>query len=163
MLSPASIQLGKITPSLRKTPDYTLADGPQKASTPQDWLEVEVSFSTTPEEIDSLDFRYTVQINNTFMDGNVSHVTIPAGKEHYSVMYVPPRMLLRVTGRKPVTIDSIQNIYVSVDYKGLKLAEAVLKPTPPTPNLPFFPGMLTKPETPFALLDWDRYEAVETR
>ena len=100
-LDPSSIKLGKVVPSIVKTPTYTLADGPQKHSTPQDWLEVEVSFDTTPEEIDSLDFKYSVLINNMLIDGMVTHVAIPAGKDHFSVIYIAPRTLLQVTREKP--------------------------------------------------------------
>jgi len=62
-----------------------------------------------------------------------------------------------------VTIESIQNIFVSVERQGWKLAEATFKPTLLLPGLPHRPGILTKPETPFAPLFWDRYEAVKVR
>jgi len=157
-VGPGSVTLGKIAPAVIKTPEYTISNGPQKRSTPGSWLEVEVPFDTKPEEIDSLDFKYTVLVDKMLIDGTVTHIIIPAGRDHYSVMYIAPRTLLKATGGKPLTTASIGNIWVSVEKQGQKLAEAALKPSA-MPNLPHLPGMLSKPETPFAPLFWDRYEA----
>ena len=82
-----------------------------------------------PEEIDELKFKYTVLIEKTLLDGEVTHVNIPAGREHYSVMYVPPRTLLKFTGGRPLTAASIGNIWVSIERQGQKLAEGSLKPS----------------------------------
>lgn len=161
-VGPGSVKLGKIAPAVDKTPDYQINGGPQKRSTPQNWLEVEVPFDTTPEEIDSLDFKYTVLIDKTLIDGMVTHITIPAGRDHYSVMYISPRTLLKATGGKPLTAASIGNIWVSVEKQGQKLAEASMKPQA-MPNLPHLPGMLQKTDTPFAPLFWDRYEAIKAK
>jgi len=157
-LGPNSIKLGKIAPAVDKTPDYMINGGPQKRSTPQNWLEVEVPFDTTPEEIESLDFNYTVLIDKTLIVGTVTHITIPAGRDHYSVMYIAPRTLLKATGGKPLTAASIGNIWVQVAKQGQTLGETAMKPSP-KPNLPTLPGLLQKSETPFAPLFWDRYEA----
>ena len=106
-------------------------------------------------------FKYTVLIEKTLLDGEVTHINIPAGREHYSVMYVPPRTLLKYTGGRPLTAAAIGNIWVTIERQGQKLAEGSLKPSP-MPNFPHQAGPLNKAETPFAPLFFDRYEAVKT-
>ena len=46
-------------------------------------------------------------IENKLLDGSVTHVNIPKGTEHYSVMYIAPRALEKLTGGKPFTAASI--------------------------------------------------------
>jgi hypothetical protein len=162
-VGPGSVVLGKIQPSVIKTPDYTITGGPQKRTIPQNWLEVEVPFETFPEEIDELTFKYTILLEKTLLDGTVTHVVIPKGKDHYSVMYVAPRSLLKITGGRPLTSASIGNVWITVEKQGQTLAQASFKPSA-MPNLPHLGGLvLDKTQTPFAPLFFDRYEAIKAK
>ena len=162
-VGPGSVKMGKIQPGVVKTPEYMINGGPQKRSPIGSWLEIEVPFDTIPEEIDELKFKYTILIEKTLLDGEVTHVTIPAGREHYSVMYVPPRALLKLTGGRPLTAAAIGNVWVTIEKQGQKLAEGSLKQSP-MPNLPHAAGLiLNKSETPFAPLFFDRYEAIKPK
>src|SRR5687768_8695559 len=88
-VGPGSVKLGKVQPSVVKTPEYQLSSGPQKRTgKSRDWLEIEVDFDTVPELIDELTFKYTILIEKKLLDGEVTHVSIAKGKEHYSVVYV---------------------------------------------------------------------------
>jgi hypothetical protein len=163
-VGPGSVKLGKVQPAVVKTPEYQLSSGPQKRSKAKDWLEVEVEFETVPEMIDELTFKYTIAIEGKLLDGEVTHVSIGKGKDHFSVVYVPPSALEKLTGGKPLTGASIENVWVEVSRQGQKLAQpASHKPGAPK-NVPHVTGMvLNKDQTPFAPLFYDRYEAIKAR
>jgi hypothetical protein len=162
-VGPGAVKIGKIQPAVIKSPDYQINGGPQKRTVFGSWLEVEVEFTTVPEVIDELTFKYTILFEKTLLDGEVTHVNIPSGREHYSVMYVAPRSLLRLTGGRPMTPASIQNVWVQVTKQGQILDQSSYKPGV-IPNLPHLAGLvLNKNETPFAPLFYDRYEAIKPK
>lgn len=162
-VGPGAIKVGKVQPAIVKTPDYSLKIGPEKRSKVGDWLEIEVEFETKAEEIDELTFAYTVMFENKLLDGTVTHVNIPKGREHFSVMYISPRALEKLTGGKAVTAGSIQNVWVVVSKQGQVLDQAAMK-NQAIPNLPHINGLiLNKMETPFAPLFFDRYEAIKPK
>lgn len=160
-IGPGSIKLGKVAPEVVKTPEFNLTSGPQKRSKLGAWLEVEIEFETKPEDIDELTFKYTILVEKKLLDGEVTHVNIPKGRDHYSVMYVSPRTLEKLTGGKPLTGASIENVWIEVSKQGQVLDRASFRPGVP-PNLPHLPGLvLSKDDTPFAPLFFDRYEAIK--
>ena len=161
-IGPGAIKLGKIKPEIVKTPDFTIKSGPEKRSKTGEWLEVEVDFETKAEEIDEMTFEYTIMFENKLLVGQVTHVNIPKGREHYSVMYVSPRTLEKLTGGKTVTASNVQNVWVVASKQGQVFDQAAVKNVA-IPNLAKLPGMiLNKMETPFAPLYFDRYEAIKT-
>ncbi len=160
-VGPGSVKIGKVMPAVVKTPEIQFQGGVQKRSKPGDWLEIEVEFEVKPEEIDELTFTYTVGIENRLLDGQVTHVNIPKGRDRFSVMYVAPRAIEKLTGGKPLTGGSIQNVWVVVSRQGQVLDQQAFKPGA-IPNLPHLAGLvLNKNETPFAPLFFDRYEAIK--
>jgi len=158
--APAAIKLGKVQPAVVKTPDFSLKSGGDKRTKPGDWLEIEVEFDTKGGEIDELTLEYAVQVESKLVEGLVTHITIPEGREHFSVMYISPRMLEKLTAGKPLTGSSIQNAWVTAKIKGQIVGTASHRPGNP-PNLQRQPGLLNKMETPFAPLYFDRYEAIK--
>jgi hypothetical protein len=149
------VKLGKPAPAVIKSPDYQINGGPQKRTTFGSWLEVEVQYATSPEMIDELTFKYTILIQDKLLDGEVTYVNIPAARDHFAVMYVTPRALLRLTGGKPLTSANIENVWIQVTKQGQVLDQT---------NLPHLPGLiLNKNETPFAPLYYDRYEAIKPK
>lgn len=161
VVGPGSIKLGKVQPEVVKTPEFSLTSGPTKRSKLGQWLEVEVEYETKPEDIDELTFKFTILVEKKLLDGEVTHINIPKGREHYSVMYVTPRTLEKLTGGKPLTGTSIENVWVEVSKQGQVLDRSSFRPGVP-PNLPHIPGLvLNKDETPFAPLFYDRYEAIK--
>jgi hypothetical protein len=157
------VKLGKIDIAGVKTPEYQITGGPQKRSKIGTWLEVEIEFETKPEDIDELTFNYTIMVENKLLDGTVTHVNIPKGRDHFSVMYVSPRSLEKLTGGKALSPAAIQGAWVTVSKQGQVLdAPAAYKPGTQIPNLPHLAGLvLNKGETPFAPLFYDRYEAIK--
>jgi hypothetical protein len=162
MVAPGSVKLSKVQPAVVKTPEYNLSSGPQKRSKPADWLEVEVEYETKAEEIDELTFTFTIMIEKKLLTGQVTHINIPKGREHFSVMYVAPRTLEKLTGGKPLTGSSIENVWVTVERQGMKLDQPQSYKPGAIPNLPQLTGLvLNKDETPFAPLFYDRYEPIK--
>ena len=49
-MGPGSVKLAKIQPAVIKSPDYQLNGGPQKRTIFGSWLEVEVPYTTLPED-----------------------------------------------------------------------------------------------------------------
>jgi hypothetical protein len=161
LVGPGSVKLGKVQPEVVKTPEFQVTGGPQKRSKVGQWLEVEVEFETKPEDIDELTFKYTIMLEKKLLDGEVTHVNIPKGRDHYSVIYVSPRTIEKLTGGRALTGASIENVWVEVSKQGQVLDKGSFRPGVP-PNLPHLPGLvLTKDETPFAPLFYDRYEAIK--
>ncbi len=160
-VAPGSVKIGKVQPSVVKTPEYQIVGGQNKRFKNRDWLEVEVEFATTQEEIDELTFKFSILIEGKLLDGEATYVAIPKDREHYGVMYVAPRTLEKLTGGKTLTNASIQNVWVTVSHSGQILGEAAFKQER-QPNLPHITGaVLNKDQTPFAPLYFDRYETLK--
>ena len=166
-VGPGSVKITKVEIAGVKTPEYQIVGGPQKRSKIGTWLEIEVAFETKAEDIDELTFNYAVLIEKSLIDGTVTHVNIPKGAEHYSVMYISPRSLEKVVNGKTFTAASIGNAWITVSRQGQVLdgpatnPKAAYKPTA-MPNLPHVAGiLLNKNDTPFAPLFYDRYEAIK--
>ena len=161
-VGPGSIELGKIAPEVVKTPEFQLSSGPTKRTGRSlSWLEIEVSYETKAETIDELTFKFIAQIEKQLITGEVTYVNISKGRDHFAVMYVSPKGLDKLTKGKPLTGASIENAWVEVSRQGQVLAKAGWKNTP-VPNAPQTAGLLlSKNQTPFAPLFYDRYEEIK--
>ena len=145
-----------------KTPEYQIVGGQNKRYTLGNWLEIEVEFESVPEKIDELTLTYTVLINGQLLVGDVTHVDVTRGREHYSVAYVSPKALDAIMAGKVLTSAAIQGIWVDAKNQGMVLSTNGLHPNARIPNLPQTTGLvLDKAHTPFAPLYWDRYEVLK--
>lgn len=160
-IGPGAVKIKKIDPQAVKTPEYNISGGPQKRSKVGTWLEVEVEFESKAEEIDELTFAYVIMVENKLLTGSVTHINIPQGGDHYSVMYVSPRTLEKLSG-KPGSTPNVQNVWVTVSRQGQIIDQMAAPKKVAIPNLPQTAGLvLNKMETPFAPLFFDRYEAIK--
>lgn len=159
---PPIVKIVKISPSVTTTPEFQVRNTTDKRAQYLKWFEVEVEFSVDgPELVDELTFKYIVEINGKLCPGELTHVNVPKGKGLYSVMYMSPRSIDRLTTGKPLTAAAVGNMWVTVEKQGQRLAGDSLKKEA-VPNKQQFPGLLVpKSETPFQVLWWDRYEAVK--
>lgn len=161
MLTSKNVKIKKIAPAVVSTPEYNV-NIPNKRSEALKWFEIEVEFEINGVElVDELTFQYIVLINGKLCPGEVTHINIPKGNNRYSVMYISPRSLDRITGGKTLNQGMIENIWVKVTKSGQLLAEDALQKKP-VPNITQIPDQLVKKaDTPFQVLWWDRYEAVK--
>lgn len=163
VVGPRNVKIEKILPAFVTTPEFQFT-GTVKRSVYLKWFEMEVEFGIEGVElVDELTFKYDVLVAGKLYFGEVTHVNIPKGRDRYSVMYISPRNLDRMTGGKPLSPALIENIWVTISKQGQVLTVSAWKDkTKPVPNLPQLPGMLSpKSDTPFQILWWDRYEAVK--
>ena len=160
-----NVKIEKIMPAIVGTPEFTVTNTAPKRSQAQKWMEIEVEFAVEGVEmIDELTFKFDVLISGKLYPGEITHVNIPKGKDRFTIMYISPRNLDRITGGKQLTAAMIENVWVTISKQGQALAISSLKDknAKAVPNLPLFQGLLTpKAETPFAPLWSDRYEAVK--
>ncbi len=159
-----NVKIEKIQPAVVGTPEYAVTQTTSKRSQAQKWLEIEVEFEVTGVEmVDELTFKFDVLLNGKLCTGEITHINIPKGRDRYTIMYVSPRNLERITDGKPLNPAMIMNAWVTILRQGQTLAVSSMKgKTVPIPNLALTPGMLSpKAETPFAPLWSDRYEAVK--
>lgn len=162
-IRPNDVKLEKVMPSVVKTPEFSITGGQNKRYQTGSWLEVEVEFQSAPDMVDELTFNYKMLINGKLLVGEVTHVNIPKGREHYSVAYVSPRSLESVMMGKPMTSASIGGIWVEMSHQGQVLGVLGSNKGTAVPNVPQVQGMvLNKTQTPFAPLYWDRYEAIKS-
>jgi len=159
-----NVKIEKIQPAVIGTPEFVVTGTTVKRSQPQKWLEIEVEFAVEGVEIvDELTFKFDVLLNGKLCPGEITHINIPKGKDRYTIMYVSPRNLERITDGHPLNPAMIQNAWVTILRQGQVLALSSMKDKgKPVPNMALTPGMLSpKADTPFAPLWSDRYEAVK--
>lgn len=158
-------QVTKITKNLITSPQFTYTGAEQFVANQRDrWLEVEVEFVSTAEFADDVTLRYFILVNGKLLTGEVTHTNVAAGREHRSVMYVPPQALNRVMGKSAMAPNAIQNIAVQITQQGaVKDEQSLVRAAPQWyKSLPALAGLvLNKNETPFAPLYWDRYEQIK--
>ena len=159
MVTARDLKIDKISPSVTTSPEYTVRLATDKRAEYLKWLEIEVQFSVDRVElVDELTFEFLVEINGKLCPGELTLVNIPKGSR-YTVMYISPRSIDRLTGNKALNQGMIGNMWIKIKKQGQMLAEKSLQPGGPK-NQQHFPGLLVpKSETPFHPLWWDRYEA----
>src|SRR5205085_11762953 len=95
--SAVDFQLLKINTNFISSPQFTYTGAEQYTADQRDrWLEVEVTFSATPEFTDELTLKYFILFSGKLLTGEVTHVNIAAARENRSVMYVTPKTLQRL-------------------------------------------------------------------
>lgn len=161
----ANYSILKVTPSVIRTPQYSFVGDQRRTGQALQWLEVEVNFQSNVPFTDELTFRYYILVGGKCLTGEVTHVSIPRGRDLYSVMYVSPRTLDQVLGGKPLTGAAIENVGVQMVLKGQVVDTKSFKDVGNPQwwqNMQQIPGLVfNKNETPFAPLYWDRYEAIK--
>ncbi len=156
-----------VTVGFPKTPEFQTAGGETQAKRYQlgTWIEIEVEFSSSAPAAE-IAFHYNVAIAGKLLTGDQTLEDVPAGQSLFTVMYVAPRTITALLKGQPVTVTALQNAQVTIQRPGVAapLATKYLKEG----GANFFaqaqqiPGfVLSKSQTPFANLWWDRYETVK--
>ncbi|MBV9009270.1 MAG: hypothetical protein JO354_08910 [Verrucomicrobia bacterium] len=159
-------QITKIAPNYITSPQFTYTGAEQYTADQRDrWLEVEVTFTATPEYTDELSLKYYILFAGKLLTGEVTHVNIPAARDNRSVMYVTPKTLQRLLLGRPLTPNALQNVAVQLMQQGALKDEMSLNRAPAQwyATMSQVGGLvLNKNETPFAPLYWDRYCQIKT-
>jgi hypothetical protein len=162
----ADYDIKKIAPAVILSPSVSFNFGPQHPQgKAEQWLEVEVNFESRVDWTDELTVKYYILLADQCLTGEVTHIDIPAGRDLYSVMYVPPRTIARITNGRQLTGLDIKDVGVQLVSKGQVIATKSFKTQGATQwwqNLQQVTGkVLNKNQTPFAPLIWDRYEQIK--
>jgi len=157
----------RISPAVDLTPQVSFNFGPNQHPSPrsQQWLEVEVDFSSAVDWTDELTVNYFILLDGQCLTGAVTHIDIPKGRDLYSVMYVSPYTIGRILNGQPLNSQDIQDVGVQLVSKGQVVVTKSFKARGAQEwwqNLPQVPGkVLNKDQTPFGPLIWDRYVQIK--
>ena len=179
----ATAQTSKVVaekPAFDDLESPSFSGGKQKGFKPKEWLEIEtkINVSMRPEPksktCDRLTVKWYVAVKNPERSGqmllltrDIEYVNVPLEEEVHCSVYLSPASLKRLTGIDRAGKRSVEAVGYEILINGVKVAEDTSK---------FQPGwwnaasdkisrtnvvpLLTKLETPFAHMWWDRYAEV---
>lgn len=150
-----------LAPTKEKTPVFQTSMRTQTSARQTDWWRVAVEFETQPDWIDELEFTWYVfaeDISNkkapTMYASTVTYVNVPKGR-HLSDMFLHPNTIARVGPPKFVAVE--------VKHGGVVVGTESTAQTPnwwtkfsPLPGI-----LLNRSQTPFALIDYDSFNAIK--
>jgi hypothetical protein len=181
----SEVIVAKIDPQLVTAPAINYTGATSKVVPSRKWAEIETTFSWQPlnpaeKHTDDLTVNYYVLLNNkstqypqgALLTGQTALSSVPSksldpgNAQLKTVVYISPRSLERFFGGKaPTDMNSaITDIGVTFSKQGQVVAQKSLKSAGGAwwPQFQHVPGfLLNKPDTPFAPLNWDYYEAVK--
>ncbi|RYD21789.1 MAG: hypothetical protein EOP88_10170 [Verrucomicrobiaceae bacterium] len=154
--------------------------GKDKSFKPKDWLEIEtkLKISLSPEPasktLDRLIVKWYIAVKNPDAAGSmllltkeITHVNVPLEEEIYSSVYLSPGSIKRLTGSDKGGKGAVEYVGYEVLVNGEKKAEATnkgpdgwwSKASSKISRSETVP-LLSKNETPFSNMWWDRYAEV---
>ena len=126
------------------------------------WYKIEVQFQSEPQWADDVQLKYYVLVGQgreaRLFAGDVTHVNIAKGTQHYSAMFMHPNTLRRYGG------GQVEAVAVQLFYQN-RLEDQISDPQTRerwwekyTP----IPGYLLPPQdTPWAVIGADRFEPIK--
>ncbi len=146
------------------TPDYQVRRVSLGSGETKRWTLIEVEYETAPEWIDQVDFRYYALVENDegegrdrfiLFRGEVSNVNVARGR-HTSVMYLHPSTIERYSDVERVAVEvRVAGRLVATDSDP-SADSRWWEQLSPTDGY-----LLNRLETPFAMLNFDNYEALK--
>ncbi len=181
-------QAAKVTadkPVFDDLPSPEFPNGKNKRFTPKDWLEIEagmkVQLAPEPKSktLDRMTVKWYVAVKNPEKAGSmllltkdIEHVNVPLEESIFSSVYLSPGSIKRLTGSDKGGKGAVEYVGYEVLVNGEKVAMESNKGKPGwwnaasdkisrSESVP----LLSKAETPFSNMWWDRYAeiAVERR
>lgn len=167
-------------PAFDDLPSPEFSGGKQKSFKPGDWLEMEakLKISLSPEPpsktCEKVTVKWYIAVKNPDKAGTfllltktVEHVNVPLDQEVYCSSYLSPASIKRLTGSDKGGKNAVEFVGYEVLVNGEKKVEETNKGRPGwwnaasdkisrSESVP----LLTKADTPFANMWWDRYAEV---
>jgi len=168
-----AVKVKKIEYDVQPTPVFATGGGVKSKKVPRQksWLEVEVEFEVKAGNkdgvVNDLQFRYYIAVagadGTKLLMGDVTHVNMVEGDKLFSVVYVSPATLGKLTGKYTgFQKSAIKSVAVEISYNGRVIGgESTAGSGRWWESLSAEQGVLTKGKTPFALLWIDRYADVK--
>lgn len=162
-LSIKKVDAGKV-----KTPDYQVKHVNSQARS-LDWYKIEVIYDTEPEWMDEISFTYYVVVKAKqsapgrppymLFKGEVTYVNVAKGR-HKSDIYLHPSTLARFGDVERVaTLVNVAGRLVAMD--GLPSGSASTRWWEQLPPQDGY--LLNRMQTPFAMINFDDYEAIKPK
>lgn len=173
---------GEISPPVfDNLPSPEVATGKAKNFKPKDWLEVEAGIklpASNAEQkkagfINQVTVKWYLALRNPEGKGmikltkTINHINVPIDEEVFSSVYMSPSALKRLTGSDRASKGAVEAVGIEVLVDGEKVAQAAVKQKEGWWNAGSlsdqsdkFP-LLSKDETPFQMLWWDRYAEIQ--
>ena len=172
--------VGKLTSDALLSPQFSVRGTEKGGFKPKEWLEIETSVNLTmnPEPksmtCDRLTIKWYVVVKDTERSGrfllltrDVEHVNIPVKDDVYCSVYLSPASVRRLTGGDRASSRMVERVGYEILVNGVKVAQESSKGDPGWWNAASEKisrsdavPLLSKNETPFAHLWWDRYAEV---
>jgi len=162
---PRIVKIDRIDGKKMQTPEYQVQRVTLPSTKTRTWFQIGTDFQTAPDWIDEMDVTYYAlaktsnppagQSPYTLFRGQLTYVNVEKGS-HESVMYLHPSTLARY--------GDVEQVAVLIYVKG-QLAALESRPSSQerwwerlTPQEGY---LLNRLETPFAMLNFDNYEAMK--
>lgn len=167
-------------PSFDDLPSPEFSGGKNKSFRPKDWLEIEakIKVSLSPEPpsktCDKITVKWYVAVKNPdkttkmiLLTKTIEHVNVPLDQDIYCSVYLSPASIKRITGFDKGAKHSVEYVGYEVLVNGEKKAEDTNKGQAGWWNVASDKisrsetvPLLSKAETPFSNMWWDRYAEV---
>jgi hypothetical protein len=189
MMGSAHGQAAKVVgekPAFDDLPSPEFSGGKQKSFKPKDWLEVEaklkISLSPEPKSktCEKLTVKWYIAVKNPEKTGtfllltkDVEHVNAPLDEDIFCSVYISPASIKRLTGSDKGGKNAVEYVGYEVLINGERVAAETNKGSAGGPGKQAWWNassdkisrsdtvpLLSKYETPFATMWWDRYAEV---
>ena len=164
-----------------QSPEFMTGGGKQKRFKPKDWLEIEIKLNLPGEKsrgkskvVEKLTVKWYVAVKNPEKPGSmllltkdVEHINVPTEEEIYCSVYLAPVSIKRLTGFDRAGKNAVEAVGYEVLVNGEKIGAETTKfavnwwnaASDKISRSEAVP-LLSKAETPFRAMWWDRYAEV---
>jgi hypothetical protein len=168
-------------PTFEDLPSPEVNVGKSKSFRAKDWLEVEAKIKIAKPRgskelfADQITVKWYVAVKNPDGKGvylltkDVTHINVPLDEDIYVSVYLSPSSIKRITGQDRAGKNSVECVGLEVQRGGTKLGENSTKGelaswinAPSLSRTDKFP-LLSKNETPYSMLWWDRYAEIQEK
>lgn len=158
----APMKIRKITGDKVRTPEYKIIGGTAQGKT-RNWYRVRVNYETYPDWMDELKVRYYILVKNkkkkgklTLFSGIIDYVNIAKGNQHRTEAFLHPSTLERY--------GEVESIAVEFIAQGKPVARGSRPESKQRwweNYTPMGGYVLSRLESPFAMINFDDYEAIK--
>ncbi len=167
-VGPGDLKVTALSQKVVEPPNYgafTESLGSQTSAATKRWLKVEATFSTTPDWCDEVQLKYYVLMGKgperRLYVGEVTHVNVARGQNHYSAVFIHPNTLARFGSGQQA-----EGAAVVLSYQGRPMDSQ----SEPSSNkrwweqfTPETGSVLSPDQTPWSVIAYRRYEAIKPR
>ncbi|MEI8039414.1 MAG: Amuc_1102 family pilus-like protein [Verrucomicrobiota bacterium] len=163
------------------SPEFMTGGGKQKRFKPKDWLEIEIKLNfagdgsrSKGKTIEKLTVKWYVAVKNPDKPGtmllltkDVEHINVPTEEDIYCSVYLAPVSIKRLTGFDRAGKNAVEAVGYEILVNGEKIGAETTKfkvgwwnaASEKISRSEAVP-LLSKSETPFRAMWWDRYAEV---